>query len=67
MKDLTNIIDETLGVDRILYAAYPLNDSTFTIYKEYQGDRVMLIKDYNTISPLFNNLIEADAWINNNS
>lgn len=67
MKELTNIIDQTLGVDRILHAAYPLNDSTFTIYKEYQGDKIMIIKDYNSISPLFNNLIEATAWINNNS
>ena len=67
MKELSNIVDQTLGMDRLLYAAYPLNSSHFMIYKEFNGDRVMILKDANTISPLFNNLIEADSWINSNS
>lgn len=67
MKDLTNIINETLGVDYILYDTDIVNSLVFTIYKEFKGDKTMVIKNYESISPLFNDLTEASAWININS
>jgi hypothetical protein len=67
MKDLIDIINNNLGSDRIVHAKYELNNSHFSIYKEHDGTRCVVIKDHNTLSPFFNNLIEADTWINTNS
>ncbi len=67
MKELTKIIEDNLGVDHVIHASYDLNNSHYTIYKEYDGMRNVVMKDYNTLSPFFNNLIEADNWINTNS
>ena len=67
MKELTKIVENNLGVDNIIHARYELNNFHYTIYKEYDGMRNIVIKDYNTLSPIFNDLIEADTWINSNS
>jgi hypothetical protein len=67
MKDLTDIVDNNIGADRILHAAYELNSVYYIIYKEHDGTRCVVIKDHKTLSPFFNNLIEADTWINTNS
>jgi hypothetical protein len=67
MKDLINIIDNNLGEDRILHASYDLNSIPYIIYKEHDGTRCVVIKNNNTLSPFFSNLIEADTWINTNS
>lgn len=66
MKELTNIISETLGVDYIVHETQTVNSLVFTTYKEHKGDKTMVIKNYSIISPLFNNLTEAAAWINSN-
>jgi hypothetical protein len=67
MKELTAIIENNLGADHVIHASYKLNDSYYTIYKEYDGSRNIVMKDHNVLSPFFNNLIEADTWINTNS
>lgn len=67
MKELTTIVDNNLGVDHVIHASYKLNDIHYTIYKEYNGSRNVVMKDHTTLSPFFNNLIEADTWINTNS
>lgn len=67
MKELTGIIQNNLGVDYIIHARYELNNVHYTIYKEYDGMRNIVMKDYNTLSSVFNDLIEADTWINTNS
>jgi hypothetical protein len=67
MKELTAIVESNLGVDYVIHASYDLNSSHYTIYKEYDGIKNVVMKDYNTLSPFFNNLIEADNWINTNS
>ena len=67
MKDLIVIVENNLGADYVMHASYKLNDVHYTIYKEYDGMRNVVMKDYNTLSPFFNNLIEADNWINTNS
>ena len=67
MKDLINIIDNNLGADRMLHASYELNGIYYIIYKEHDGTRCVVIKNNNTLSPFFSNLIEADTWINTNS
>ena len=67
MKELTRIIQNNLGIDYIIHASYELHNIHYTIYKEYDGMRNVVMKDHNTLSPFFNNLIEADNWINNNS
>jgi hypothetical protein len=67
MKELTTIIENNLGVDYIIHARYKLNNVDYSIYKEYDGMRNIVMKDYLTLSPLFNDLIEADTWINTNS
>ena len=61
------IIESNIGMDRIMHASYDLNGVYYTIYKEHDGTRCVIIKDHNTLSPFFNNLIEADTWINTNS
>jgi len=67
MKELTSIIENNLGVDNVIHARYELNNIHYTIFKEYDGMRNVVLKDHNTLSPFFNNLIEADTWINTNS
>ena len=67
MKELTAIVESNLGVDYIIHASYDLSNSHYTIYKEYDGMRNVVMKDHNTLSPFFSNLIEADNWINTNS
>ena len=67
MKELTTIVENNLGIDHVIHASYKLNDVHYTIYKEYDGMRNVVLKDHNTFSPFFNNLIEADTWINTNS
>jgi glycine betaine/choline ABC-type transport system substrate-binding protein len=67
MKELTAIVENNLGSDYVIHASYTLNDIHYSIYKEYNGSRSVVMKDYNTLSPFFNNLIEADTWINTNS
>ena len=67
MKELTAIIENNLGVDYVIHASYDLNSSYYTIYKEYDGMRNVVMIDHGTLSPFFNNLIEADTWINTNS
>jgi len=67
MKSLTAIVENNLGGDYVIHASYKLNDIHYTIYKEYDGMRNVVMKDHNTLSPFFNNLIEADNWINTNS
>jgi hypothetical protein len=67
MKELTAIVENNLGGDYVIHASYKLNDIHYIIYKEYDGSRSVVLKDYNTLSPFFNNLIEADTWINTNS
>lgn len=67
MKELTKIVENNLGVDNVIHARYELNNIHYTIFKEYDGMRNMVMKDYNTLSSVFNDLIEADTWINSNS
>jgi hypothetical protein len=67
MKDLMSIVDNNLGADRIRHTSYELNGVHYIIYKEHDGDRCVVLKDDTTFSPFFNNLIEADTWINTNS
>jgi glycine betaine/choline ABC-type transport system substrate-binding protein len=67
MKEITAIVENNLGGDYVIHASYKLNDIHYIIYKEYDGSRSVVLKDYNTLSPFFNNLIEADTWINTNS
>jgi hypothetical protein len=67
MKELTKIVENNLGIDNVIHARYELNNNHYTIYKEYDGMRNIVMKDYNTLSPIFNDLIEADTWINTNS
>ena len=67
MKELTSIIENNLGTDNVIHARYELNNIHYTIFKEYDGMRCVVVKDYNTLSPFFNDLIEADTWINTNS
>jgi hypothetical protein len=67
MKELIDIVQNDLGVDYVIHASYELNGSHYTICKQYDGMRNVVIKDHNTLSPFFNNLIEADNWINTNS
>jgi hypothetical protein len=67
MKELTKIVENNLGVDNVIHARYELNNIHYTIFKEYDGMRNMVMKDYNTLSSVFNDLIEADNWINTNS
>ena len=45
MKDLINIIDNNLGADRMLHAAYDLNSIPYIIYKEHDGTRCVVIKN----------------------
>jgi len=54
-------------VDYVIHASYDLNNFHYIIYKENDGMKNVVMKDYNTLSPFFNNLIEADNWINTNS
>ena len=67
MKELTAIVENNLGVDHVIHASYDLNGFQYTVYKEYNGTRNVVMKDHNTLSPFFNDLIEADTWINTNS
>ena len=67
MKELTSIIENNLGVDNVIHARYELNNIHYTIFKEYDGMRNVVMINYGTLSPFFNNLIEADTWINTNS
>ena len=67
MKELTTIVINDLGVDYIIHASYELNGSHYTIFKKYDGMRNVVMKNHNALSPFFNNLIEADNWINTNS
>jgi hypothetical protein len=67
MKELTAIVQNDLGVDYVIHASYELNGSHYTIFKQYDGMRNVVMKDHNALSPFFNNLIEADNWINTNS
>jgi hypothetical protein len=67
MKELTAIVENNLGVDYVVHASYELNGVHYIIYKEYEGMRNVVMKDHNTLSPFFNNLIETDNWINTNS
>ena len=67
MKELTKIVENNLGVDNVIHSRYELNNIHYTIFKEYDGMRNMVMKDYNTLSSVFNYLIEADNWINTNS
>ena len=67
MKELTKIVENNLGVDNVIHARYELNNIHYTIFKEYDGMRNMVMKDYNTLSSVFNDLIEADNWKNTNS
>jgi len=67
MKELTKIVENNLGMDYIIHARYELNNVHYSIYKEYDGMRNIVMKDYNTLSQVFNDLIEADTWINTNS
>jgi hypothetical protein len=67
MKELTKIVENNLGIDNVIHARYELNNNHYTIYKEYDGMRNIVMKDYTTLSPIFNDLIEADTWINSNS
>lgn len=67
MKELTIIVQYNLGPDYVIHASYELNGTHYTIYKEYDGMRNVVMKNHNTLSPFFNNLSETDNWINTNS
>ena len=67
MKELISIVENNLGADYVTHASYKLNNVHYIVYKEYDGMRSVVMKDYATLSPVFNNLIEADTWINTNS
>lgn len=66
MKELTTIIEYILGEDSRIYDRQIHNDIHYTLYKEFNGSRNVVMKDYNTLSPFFNDLTEADNWINTN-
>jgi hypothetical protein len=67
MKELISIVENNLGADYVIHASYKLNNVHYIVYKEYDGMRSVVMKEYATLSPFFNNLIEADTWINTNS
>lgn len=67
MKELTNIVSNLLGSDHTIENSYYNNNNHFYIYKKYEGDQCLVIKNFTELSPLLDNLIEANNWVNNNS
>ena len=65
MKHLTNIIVSNLGVDYTKEPTIIQNGHEFAIYKKYQEDFFIIMKDGGQLSEVLTSNEDIINWINN--
>lgn len=65
MKHLTNIIVSNLGVDFTKEDPIVQNGHDFTVYKKFQEDFFIVMKDENELSEVLTSSEDVTNWINN--
>ena len=67
MKHLTNIIVSNLGVDYTKEDPIVQNGHDFIVYKKFQEDFFIIMKDNGILSDVLTSNEDVTNWINNNA
>jgi hypothetical protein len=67
MKHLTNIIVSNLGVDYTKEDSIVQNGHDFIVFKKFQEDFFIIMKDSNELSELLTSNEDVTNWINSHA